>query len=292
ETLAAAARGAHFAAYYTDAISHFLEPAANGKYASKQKLRIFATDFDRDLLYLDNYIPLTTLLVERDIFLDLGGFDPSFDLFEDWDFLLRLSRRGSFLRIPRVTCEIRHFSGGDSAVLMAPAGSVEFRNAKLAVWNKHREFVTDGLIATVFERQKERLNHVSNQLIEERGRSSHLELDVTRLQREGDRVVGELQSTGHRARELEFRLVETAALLAKTESVLGETRSALDSSGAVADAYKRQLVEYQRDAAQKDRALRELFAEVDRLTGLLEQIYASRTWKVHQLVERLKGRNA
>ena len=56
-------------------------------------------------------------------FLDLGGFDPAFDLFEDWDFLIRLSQRGDFLRIPRVTCEVRHFEGGTSVVLAAPEGS-------------------------------------------------------------------------------------------------------------------------------------------------------------------------
>ena len=33
-----------------------------------------------------------------------------------------------------------------------------------------------------------------------------------------------------------------------------------------------------------------LYAEVRRLQGLLDMIYASRTWKLHSIVEKVKGR--
>src|SRR5207244_9308974 len=110
---------------------------------TRSRMRIFANDFDRDLLLVDNYIPLTTLLVRRDVFLDLGGFDPAFDLFEDWDFLIRLAQRGDFVRLARITCEIRHIEGSGSITLESPEGSERFRTAKLQVWSKHRALLSD-----------------------------------------------------------------------------------------------------------------------------------------------------
>src|SRR5205085_5032684 len=67
---------------YSDAVSAFVRGGE-----THSRMRIFSRDFDRELLLIDNYIPLPTVLIRRAEFLDLGGFDPAFDLFEDWDFL-------------------------------------------------------------------------------------------------------------------------------------------------------------------------------------------------------------
>ena len=54
---------------------------------------------------------LEALIWVCDVLIHERGFDPQFDLFEDWDFLIRLSGVGEFARVPRVTCEVRHFEG-------------------------------------------------------------------------------------------------------------------------------------------------------------------------------------
>src|SRR5437660_634325 len=122
---------------YTDAVSAFVSAGE-----TRSRMRVFSNDFDRDLLLVDNYIPLPTLLLRRDDFLDLGGFDPAFDLFEDWDFLIRLAQRGDFVHVPRMTCEIRHIEGAGSITLENPEGSARFRAAKLQVWAKHRALLS------------------------------------------------------------------------------------------------------------------------------------------------------
>ena len=150
-TLAAAAQAAPAsAAWYTDAVSAFLAIGGAGRYEKNASLRIFGADFDRELLLVDNYIPLPTLLVERTAFLEAGGFDREFDLFEDWDFLIRLSQRGDFTHVPRVTCEVRHFEGAGSIVLTSPEGSERFRQAKLQVWKKHASLISNETFANVF----------------------------------------------------------------------------------------------------------------------------------------------
>ena len=207
-TLANAAQSAHVA-WYSDAVSAFLRPGENGSYETHSRLRLYAQDYDRELLLLDNYIPLTTLLLERETFLELGGFDAEFDLFEDWDFLIRLSQRGTFLRVPRITCEVRHFEGGSSVVLAAPEGSPRFRAAKLQVWRKHSALIDNDVIANVFERQKRRGGALYSDLVEAKGRAEAAQIEIARATREGIETANTINGYALRVRELEAALAAT-----------------------------------------------------------------------------------
>jgi LmbE family N-acetylglucosaminyl deacetylase len=282
-TLANATTSSH-AAWYTDAVSAFLRPAESGAYETHSRMRIYAQDFDRELLRVDNYIPLPALLFRREHFLDLGGFDRVFDLFEDWDLLLRLAQRGDFLHIPRVTCEIRHLEGGTSVVLSVPEGSEEFRNAKLRIWEKHG--VDHATFARVYERQKRRAASAYSEAVEIRGQADDARRDVARIEREKAQVLAqnaEAQDTinGYalRVRELEGAMQALSAIAAdyenKTVQVERLTRD-LEALRAMHGATHEEL--------QRTRV------EIQRLNGLLEMIYRSRTWKLHTMVEKIRGR--
>ena len=39
-----------------------------------------------ELLLFGNFIPISSVIVKRDLFLKVGGFDPQFAIAEDWDF--------------------------------------------------------------------------------------------------------------------------------------------------------------------------------------------------------------
>ena len=283
-TLAEGARGSQHAAWYTEAISAFVRTAESGKYETHSRMRIFGQDFDREALLLDNYIPLLTLLVPRDSFLDVGGFDPAFDLFEDWDFLIRLSQRGALAHIPRVTCEIRHIEGAGSITLESPEGTARFREAKLQIWKKHQALITNDVIANVLERQKVHLNQLRHEMTQVRGERDHLRVDVARLQREQ----GHVQQENIAAR----------ASLARVEGANEELRNAL--AAADADRHEKRvrfndareaLEELSRAHAETTRTTSALYTEVARLQNLLDMIYQSRTWKLHNMVEKMKGRN-
>jgi LmbE family N-acetylglucosaminyl deacetylase/glycosyltransferase involved in cell wall biosynthesis len=277
-TLANAARAAH-AAWYSDAVSAFLRPGESGAYETHSRLRLFAQDYDRELLLVDNYIPLPTLLVRRETFLELGGFDPQFDLFEDWDFLIRLSQRGSFLRVPRVTCEIRHFEGGSSVVLAAPEGSAKYRDAKLQVWRKHAALLGQNVFANVFERQKKRLNALYSEVVEAKGAAGDAKKNASRSLRESIELQNTINGYMLSVRELEgsLRALDNVVpeLMQKTAELERLTREREDLRAANASA-----------AAEAER----LRVEIGRLNGLLEMIYRSRTWKLHTMVEKARGR--
>ena len=264
---------------YSDAVSAF----AYGR------MRIYGRDFDRELLLIDNYIPLPTVLIRRADFLDLGGFDPAFDLFEDWDFLIRLAQRAPFAHIAKITCEIRHIEGAGSITMSAPAGSQRFRDAKLQIWRKHAALIDHDTIANVFEREKQRALGVESDLVEAKGLRAHFEQNIARLQRdaarlEGDKatLIGELQRQSERLNEAIVRIATLEGANEELRAAQKERNELLIRVGELGDA--REAF----DEAQ--RTIAALYAEIARLQGTLDAIFQSRTWKLHSMVEKMKGR--
>ena len=251
-----AARESQHIAWYSDAVSAFVRVGENGALETHSRLRLFGDDFDRDALLADNYIPLPTLLFRRADFLDLGGFDPAFDLFEDWDFLIRLSQRGKFVHVPRVTCEIRHIETAGSITMASPEGTPAFREAKLAVWRKHAALLTNDVFANALERQKRRLGTLRNDAVEARGLHHHLQIDIARLQRENARLIGDIQ-----------RLNDTVTQDAIRISALEGVELALRRSEAENEHKAVQLAGVQQES-------RELRAAFDETQTTVQSLYA------------------
>ncbi len=270
---------------YSDAVSAFV---SGGE--TRSRMRIFSSDFDRDLLLVDNYIPLPTLLLRRDDFLDLGGFDPAFDLFEDWDFLIRLAQRGDFLHVSRITCEIRHVEGAGSITLDNPEGSAKFRAAKLQVWSKHRALLSDDVFANAFERQKRSAVTLTGDAIEARGARAAAEQNAARVDRlaQSDKAVliKEIQAINERlnAAMMGIATMEGAnrELRAARDAATQQCSDLLVRVGVLGDA--------RAGYEEAQRTINSLWNEITRLQGLLDTIYRSRTWKLHEIVERMKGR--
>lgn len=283
-TLANASRGSNAAGWYSDAVSAFIDGDR------RDAARIYARDFDRELLLVDNYIPLPTLLFRRADFLELGGFDPAFDLFEDWDFLIRLAQRGTFIRIPRITCEIRHIKGSGSVIVSNPEGSATFRGAKLQVWRKHAALMGENLFANVFDHEKQRMVATEGELVEARGARSRIDQEVARLDRDKQSLIAQIAA-------LSERINETMMRISHLEGANAEIRGALDGANAARYSAIARLAELEPALAGNQIALAEtqrtngaLYAEVARLQNLLDTIFQSRTWKLHSIVERVKGR--
>jgi LmbE family N-acetylglucosaminyl deacetylase/glycosyltransferase involved in cell wall biosynthesis len=265
---------------YSDAISSFV------KDDSTERMRIFGRDFDRELLLVDNYIPLPSILIPRADFLDLGGFDPAFDLFEDWDFLIRLAQRRTFRHIARITCEVRHFEGSTSITLANPEGSPRFRDAKLQLWRKHASLLTHDVLANVFEREKRRAIKIDNELVEAKGLHAHFHRDIDRLERDKRSLIAEIASLQERINEATVRHAALDATNEELRTALGlvrnERNELLVRVGQLGDA---------RDAfTEAQRTITALYAEIARLQSMLDSIFRSRTWKLHEIVERVKGR--
>ena len=67
-------------------------------------------DYDRDRLYLGNYIPTMTAMFRRDLWEKAGRFDESMTHLEDWDLWLRMAEHVDLHRLPGVTALYRMFA--------------------------------------------------------------------------------------------------------------------------------------------------------------------------------------
>lgn len=272
-------------AVYSDALSSF-ETKIDGEWQRRDSIRIFSHGWDPDLLVLDNYIPLPTLMLETRTWNELGGFDETFDLFEDWDFLLRLSKIGAARHVPEITCRIRIREGGDAITQTNRDGSPGFLEAKLAIWEKHSDLFDLEKVASWQTDLKNKLFRAESRLAETLGRAHHFETEARKLARE-------LETTARRAGESHARASESAREMGgRIHALEGE----LARAGGNYERLARALGEIEAELRLRDRTLDERetllqqqFAEIERLNGILDQIFHSRTWKAHQLIEKLKG---
>lgn len=72
-------------------------------FKEKRKLIRYAQPFNRILLYHSNYIPIQSIMFERNLYDQLGGFDEKLDLLEDWDLWVRYSTMTDFVYVDKVT---------------------------------------------------------------------------------------------------------------------------------------------------------------------------------------------
>ena len=71
----------------------------------EQAIGEFNDPFDAQRLRHENYIPIINLLIDRQLWLSTGGFDETFEIFEDWEVLWRLSTFTTFYHVDRITTE-------------------------------------------------------------------------------------------------------------------------------------------------------------------------------------------
>lgn len=72
--------------------------------------------FSRPLLWHHNYMPIQTVLFQRQLYLDHGGFDAELDNLEDWNLWVRYSLKHDFKMVPKVTSLYRVPAETDKAI--------------------------------------------------------------------------------------------------------------------------------------------------------------------------------
>ena len=189
----AVARGV--TAPYVDAVQGSWRMTDSGDLEQISRHRTFGGDFDRPRFQLVNHIPLPCVALPRELALEVGGFDPELDLYEDWDLLLRLVARSPLVYIPKVTCEYRVIEGSGEITAANPPGSPGQLAALERIWKRHG-LLEDGdkLASAVMslvaarDRASEQARVRDEQLMEARGTNSGLEAELIRVRTEGERL--------------------------------------------------------------------------------------------------------
>ncbi|HMA18686.1 MAG TPA: glycosyltransferase, partial [Thermoanaerobaculia bacterium] len=271
ERLVAAYRSGPEPIVYSDAVTVVYHREGEAWTPERRALQ-YSLDFDRDYLLYANYIPLHTLLLPRALYRKIGGFDATLEFSEDWDFLIRASFETSFRHVRAVTCEYRIFHGDDDDPAHAASGSGSFQRARAEIYRRYASRRTEEGLARSFDRMRAQIARWY-----ERDTVSQGEL---RYQRESHRRLADSLA---RARALASSAQELETKLASAERLTSQLSR---ENELVHD----RLAELFAKNEEYDLQLLGTYGEIERLNGILNQIYGSRTWKLHLLLDRLRGR--
>lgn len=282
DRLLKAARSGPEPVVYSDAVTALYRREGEDWQAVARTLQ-YSLDFDRDYLLLANYIPLHTLLLPRALYARLGGFDTDLDYSEDWDFLIRASLETSFRHVRAVTCEYRVFEAEDADPAHASAGSAAFQKARRRIYEKYAAHRTEEGVARVLDRMRAQIA-----LWYERDGISQGEL---RYQRESHRRLSDALARAETGlAPLQARLASVEARLAEGELRVSQLERERTRLLAENELVHDRLAEVFAKNEEYGLQLAGTYGEIDRLNSILDQIYRSRTWKVHLLLDRLRGR--
>jgi len=108
---------------YTDAEVVFVDITAQDEIVEKFKHLFYSQDFSPEMLLIQNYIPFISLLFHASVFENVR-FDESFEIFEDWKMLIKLSEQFWFEHIKTVTA--RYIQWCDKSQINRRALSEDF----------------------------------------------------------------------------------------------------------------------------------------------------------------------
>lgn len=239
---------------YSDAVTVVYGQGENGWEPRVRTLQ-YSLDFDPDYLLLANYIPVHTLLLPRELFRKVGGFDEGLEYSEDWDFLIRLSGETPFRHLRAVTCEYRVFEPQSDDPGHAASGASAFQDARRKIFERYAARRTEAGLARMLDRMRAQVSYWYD--------------------RDGI-TQGELRYQRESHRRLDAAVVNLETRQAELRNEIARLTSEVELLHARTEDY--------------DRLLAAANVEVERLNGILEQIYGSRTWKLHLFLDRLRGR--
>ncbi len=101
--------------------------------------------FDRDRLFVQNYIPVNTWAHPRAMLATVGEFDTDLAAFEDWDMLLRLATRYPFVHVPTVTSEVHTRAPGAGGDHMLGRERKNFPALYRELYGRYAGSSSDGL---------------------------------------------------------------------------------------------------------------------------------------------------
>ncbi len=109
----------------------------DGRYRDGRELTVYDRPFDAARLLYKNDIPLLGVAHRRALAEEAGGFDETFDQFEDWDFLIRLSSRTRFHHLSAVTAVYRVRNDASNVTAAMPWHSPDAQAARRRLFEKH-----------------------------------------------------------------------------------------------------------------------------------------------------------
>jgi glycosyltransferase involved in cell wall biosynthesis len=163
-TLVSFLRGNSYRIAYAD--SEIIRKEFNAETAVmvEKERKVFSSyDFSYHDLVVGNYITLISILFSQDVLKEAGGFDEKFEVYEDWDIILRLGKDYPFYHISEVTSIYNQWNNG--LQIAQSKESPQVRTAFSRIMEKHHKKITQEVILNLKQKQ-ESLDNELKALIE------------------------------------------------------------------------------------------------------------------------------
>ena len=102
----------HLSSFNAEVVYGKVELVGFDESGNFQKFGEFGFPFSRERLFIENYIPTCGLFFKRALAIQIKGFDPKFNILEDWDFIFRLAQKTDFVFIPQFIAQYRLLNRG------------------------------------------------------------------------------------------------------------------------------------------------------------------------------------
>jgi glycosyltransferase involved in cell wall biosynthesis len=155
---------------YTDAVLA-QQQKQDGKYVTVHRSVPYSIDFDHDNILVGNFIPILCLIHEKSCLDEVGLFDETLSTHEDWDLIIRLSRKFSIAHIKETTCEFTQRNDGTNT---SSLHRVDFTRTREVIYKKYCQYAESNL--SILEDQKEALIAEAKELAQQ---VQHLQSQVT-----------------------------------------------------------------------------------------------------------------
>lgn len=139
DTLVGVLEGCDYRVAYTDANRGHRRTIDGRRIVTKRDVP-YSYEFDSDHILTRNFIPVLCILHEKSCLDDVGNFDESLPVLEDWDLWIRLSRKHPFRHVPKVTCEFAWETDGGT---MTSGKRALFRKTVEVIYTKTFELAKE-----------------------------------------------------------------------------------------------------------------------------------------------------
>jgi glycosyltransferase involved in cell wall biosynthesis len=276
---------------YTDSLMVYKEynPETFDLNEPAKKEVVFSYDFDYDRLVFENYIPFMCLLFRRDPLITSGGFGDKFDLYEDWDLLIRIAEKYAFYHIKQVTANYNQWST-DYQISQVHKDPVFLRQAYLKVLSRHIDKITPDRIhdyMSGYVHARNTLKGVSSEREHYRNIAGEKETQIAEL-------YAGLKDKGSAIESLSNELQDSNSELERLRAELQAKNSQMDKLYAELQAKGPRFENLYNDVRTRDEQIARLYAELKEKSPRIEILsneLKEHASKLHVLSDEIKARD-
>jgi glycosyltransferase involved in cell wall biosynthesis len=265
---------------------------------------VFSEDFSYGNLFLGNYIPFNSILIESEALRSAGGLDEDFELYEDWDLLIRIGNKYPFYHLRKLTARYNQWSG-DLQINRSDDWQMQSVHAKVIAknldkinpsiilqWKLERERAIAGIAKAVNER--DRATAEMGKEISERDRAI---AELGKAVSERDSRIGQLADSCLEKNELIVKrdglIEERDVLISGMETLTAELKESLNEkveSIARIERLARQSGEFafrlESELRDLEKMNHEKEARIVELHGILAAVQGTVGWRT---LENIRG---